>query len=294
MKPRLYLRQHRNGYLLYGKDEEGRKVSMFGTKGEMSSIKNLVYNGVPIFEASKKILSNPSQNVLKQKGRKRRSTKKPIRKSTQVRGLNPGKAYHTKEESDHRSTAKLFLSHGMEDNARTSLIKAKVHEQSKKASRSNPNKPAPNFPDIGDAVLITGKGANKGERGTVIGYVKFARGWRVKLECMHNGQHYYCFASPHEFQVVRKVGGRTTLPVGRGNPLNTYTLLTEGYKGSGWEPRFTFHAPNRAVAISKAKGWMRYHGYPQSDVRIRPATMAEITKYGLHDEWVNNPSPPKK
>jgi len=111
------------------------------------------------------------QNVLKQKGKKRKSTKKPIRKSTQVRGLNPVK-------------------------------------------------PASNLPDIGDAVHITGKGANKNERGTVIGYVKFARGWRVKLECMHNGQHYYCYASPHEFDVVRKVGGRTTLAAGRVNPKN--------------------------------------------------------------------------
>jgi len=111
------------------------------------------------------------QNVLKQKGKKRKTTKKPLRKSTQVRGLNP---YY--------------------------------------------KKPSPNFPDVGDAVHITGKGANKNERGTVLGYTHFSRGWRVKIECQHNGQHYFCFASPYEFDVVRKTGSQGLLAAGRVNP----------------------------------------------------------------------------
>lgn len=71
----------------------------------------------------------------------------------------------------------------------------------------------------------------------------------------------------------------------RKKPQRAYTLLIEGYKGSGWEPRFAFHAHNKADALSKAKGWMRYHGYDPREVKVRGATKNEAKNW-LHNEWV--------
>lgn len=67
--------------------------------------------------------------------------------------------------------------------------------------------------------------------------------------------------------------------------MKKFTLYLRMYDDE-WEARFAFEAKDEAEAISKAKGWARYHSFSQRDVKVKPATPHEA-QHWLHNEYVS-------
>ena len=67
--------------------------------------------------------------------------------------------------------------------------------------------------------------------------------------------------------------------------MKVYTLLKEMCEGC-WIDEFSFHAKDKAAAMSKARQWANYHGMSNSDVDVRPATAEEI-EHRMHDEHMD-------
>lgn len=63
-----------------------------------------------------------------------------------------------------------------------------------------------------------------------------------------------------------------------------FTVEVKFYKDS-WEARFAFEAKDEGDALSKARGWGRYHSFPVDTVRARKATEHEAIHW-LHNEYV--------
>ena len=64
-----------------------------------------------------------------------------------------------------------------------------------------------------------------------------------------------------------------------------YTLFNQLYKGY-FEPIFAFEAKDEVEALSKARGWARYHSYGRDDVKVELATEHQAKNW-LHNENVD-------
>ena len=64
----------------------------------------------------------------------------------------------------------------------------------------------------------------------------------------------------------------------------TYTLEERMYDDY-FAPKFAFNATSAEDAESKAFRWARYHGFVNTDVRVREATENEAANW-LHNEYI--------
>ena len=70
--------------------------------------------------------------------------------------------------------------------------------------------------------------------------------------------------------------------------LPRFTLHTIGYKGAKPQASFTFHAETLKDAVSKGKGWCRYHSFKYGeDAVVKKATKSEMS-WNTHDEYVKD------
>ena len=64
----------------------------------------------------------------------------------------------------------------------------------------------------------------------------------------------------------------------------TYTLEQRAYKDH-FTPVFAFNAASKEDAEGKANRWGRYHGFIDTDTRVREATENEVANW-LHNEYI--------